>query len=90
MVYTEKNLKEDIMDDAIKQIATEMDFHIVADLLEHAGWTSVTLERFRDYEHAVDINLWIEANCTGEWKNLSTRYIFAKKQDAEWFILRWQ
>ena len=27
---------------------------------------------------------------TDEWKNLSTRYIFKKKQDAEWFILRWQ
>jgi hypothetical protein len=82
-------LKEDILDDISNSIAKEMDWHIIADVSVSAGWTSIQLKRFRNNEEAVDINLWLEQNCTGEWKNLSTRYIFKKKQDAEWFSLRW-
>ena len=83
-------LKEDILDDITKQIAYDMDWTIIADCLVDAGWISVKLNRFYSNEEAIDINNWLEQNCTDEWKNLSTRYIFKKKQDAEWFILRWQ
>jgi len=82
-------LKEDILDDISNSIAKDMDWHIIADVLVSTGWTSIQIKRFRNNEEAVDINLWLEQNCTGEWKNLSTRYIFKKKQDAEWFSLRW-
>jgi hypothetical protein len=83
-------LEEDLLNDMGNQMAKEMDFHIIADLLEDIGWTSVELKRFHSRENAVDITEWLETNCTGEWKNLSTRYVFEKKQDAEWFILRWK
>jgi hypothetical protein len=82
-------LKEDILDDISNSIAKEMDWHIIADVLVSTGWTSIQIKRFRNNEEAVDINLWLEQNCTGEWKNLATRYIFKQKQDAEWFSLRW-
>jgi hypothetical protein len=82
-------LKEDILDDISNSIAKEMDWHIIADVLVSSGWTSIQIKRFRNNEEAVDINLWLEQNCTGEWKNLSTRYIFKEKQDAQWFSLRW-
>jgi hypothetical protein len=84
------DLEQDILDNMGNQIAKEMDFHILADLLEGIGWTSVKLKRFHSNANSVDINEWLETNCTGEWKNLSTRFIFEKTQDAEWFILRWQ
>jgi hypothetical protein len=83
-------LEQNILDDMGKQMAKEMDFHIIADMLVGIGWTSVQLKRFRNNKEAVDINLWVEYNCIGEWKKQSTRFIFEKKQDAEWFILRWQ
>ncbi len=82
-------LKEDILDDISNSIAKEMDWHIIADVLVSSGWTSIQIKRFRNNKEAVDINLWLEQNCTGEWKNLATRYIFKQKQDAEWFSLRW-
>jgi hypothetical protein len=82
-------LTEDILDDISNSIAKEMDWHIIADVLVSSGWTNIQIKRFRNNEEAVDINLWLEQNCTGEWKNLATRYIFKKKQDAEWFSLRW-
>ena len=83
-------LKEDIVDEMGKRMATEMDFCIIADIFTDTGWTNVQLKRFRNNKEAIDINDWLEQNCTGQWKNLSTRYIFEKKQDAEWFMLRWQ
>jgi hypothetical protein len=83
-------LKEDILDEITKDYAKQMDWEIVADCLVSVGWTNVKLNRFHSNEEAIDINNWLEQNCTDEWKNLSTRYIFKKKKDAEWFILRWQ
>ena len=82
-------LKEDILDDISNSIAKEMDWHIIADVLVSGGWTNIQLKRFRNNEEAVDIKEWLEQNCTGEWNNLATRYIFKNKQDAEWFSLRW-
>lgn len=82
-------LREDILDDISNSIAKEMDWHIIADVLVSSGWTSIQIKRFRNNEEAVDIKEWLEQNCTGEWNNLGTRYIFKNKQDAEWFSLRW-
>jgi len=86
-------LKEDVINDIAyemsKEMAKEMDWHILADVLVSTGWTNIQLKRFRNNEEAVDINHWLEKNCTGKWENLGTRYIFKKKKDAEWFSLRW-
>ena len=90
MVSIKMGLEQDILNDMGNQMAKEMDFHIIADLLVDIGWTSVELKRFHSRENSVDIIEWLETTCTGEWKNLSTRFIFEKKQDAEWFILRWK
>jgi hypothetical protein len=81
------NISEEIVNQVADQMAKDIDTLM---LMSALGWTSVKLDRFRNGTEAVDIINWIDANCTGEWKNLSTRYIFEKKQDAEWFILRWQ
>ena len=78
------------IDEQSTALQKEMDFHIIADVLVRGGWTNVKLNGFRNNREAVDIKLWLEQNCTSEWQNLSTRYIFKKKKDAEWFILRWK
>jgi hypothetical protein len=83
-------LEQDILNDISNQMANEVYFHVMADILVDIGWTSVQLKRFRNNKEAIDINLWVEYNCVGKWKKQSTRFIFEKKQDAEWFILRWQ
>lgn len=80
------NITEEIVNQVADQMAKDIDTLV---LMSALGWTSVKLNRFRNGKEAVDIIEWIDANCTGEWKNLSTRYIFEKKQDAEWFSLRW-
>jgi hypothetical protein len=81
------NISEEIVNQVADQMAKDIDTLV---LMSALGWTSVKLNGFRNNKEAVDITLWLEQNCTGEWKNLSTRYIFEKKKDAEWFILRWK
>jgi hypothetical protein len=81
------NISEEIVNQVADQMAKDIDTLV---LMSALGWTSVKLNEFRNNKEAVDITLWLEQNCTGEWKNLSTRYIFEKKKDAEWFILRWK
>ena len=80
---------KDWIDEQSKAVQYEMDWQIIADVLVRGGWTSIKLNRYHTNKEAVDIKLWLEQNCTGEWKNLSTRYIFKNKKDAEWFSLRW-
>ena len=81
------NITEEIVNQVADQMSKDIDTLM---LMSALGWTSVKLNEFRNNKEAVDITLWLEQNCTGEWKNLSTRYIFEKKKDAEWFILRWK
>jgi hypothetical protein len=81
------NISEEIISQASDQMAKDIDTQV---LLSALGWTSVKLKRFSNGTEAVDIIEWIDTNCTGEWKNLGTRFIFEKKQDAEWFSLRWE
>ncbi len=81
------NISEEIVNQVADQMSKDIDTLV---LMSALGWTSVKLNGFRNNKEAVDITLWLEQNCTGEWKNLSTRYIFEKKKDAEWFILRWK
>jgi hypothetical protein len=80
------NISEEIISQASEQMAKDIDAQV---LMTALGWTSVKLNRFNNNIEAVDIIHWISDNCTGEWKNLGTRFIFEKKQDAEWFSLRW-
>ena len=79
-----------MLDKMSKQISNHIDWEILADVKISGGWTCVKLDRYLSNEHAVDIKIWIEENCTGKYDYSNTKFLFEKKQDAEWFILRWQ
>jgi len=81
-----ESLKEWVQEQS-KAIQYEMDWKIIA---ASSGWTNVQLTRYSNNNQAVDIKLWLEENCKSKWDNLGTHFIFEKKKDAEWFMLRWQ
>lgn len=84
----------DQYDEYIKQamddLAKEMDFAVLSDLYIKTGWTLIALERFVNNKQAVDIQDWLFKNCVGKFDNHGSKFIFERKQDAEWFLLRWQ
>jgi hypothetical protein len=83
------DLVEDIAGEMSRAIAEEIDREIMLDMLVATGWTKVELERLKDRYQSIDIALWIDGNCTGKHTKLGRTFVFEKKQDAEWFILKW-
>jgi|688.fasta_scaffold59867_4 hypothetical protein len=83
------DLVEDIAGEMSRAITEEIDREIMLDMLVATGWTKVELERLKDRYESIDIELWIDENCTGKHTKLGRTFVFEKKQDAEWFILKW-
>ena len=80
---------DDVVDRLSRDMAADMDFSIMADMLEQQGWYHVELPYFESRHHAVDVVNWVEDHCQGRRYNHSREYIFEKLEDASLFALRW-
>lgn len=74
---------------AAAELAEEIDFSIIADMLVESGWTSVEVPFWVSNKQAVDVDTWLFFTCKGEYKKHDRRFIFELTQDANWFKLRW-
>ena len=83
------NLADQYMDVLADEIQKEIDEAIMIDMLVSIGWTKVELERLSGRHESIDIEEWIDENCTGKHSKLGRTFVFEKKQDAEWFMLKW-
>ena len=82
-------LQDEIITSIAKQMQQDTDEGIMSNILIEKGWTSVQFY-FKNNNQAVDIILWLNRNCKNNWQRLGSNYLFKYRQDAEWFILRWQ
>lgn len=90
MIDLEQEVRKEIEKQMAKDIQEEIDFAIIADILKESGWTKVTIDRFTDNYHAVDIRSWLADNvkskdCTSH----GTTFLFKDARQATMFILRW-
>jgi hypothetical protein len=84
------NLEEEIANELATQMQSEMDFHILSDMLVQAcGWTKVTLPRFFSRHHSVDILMWCEEHVKHPYEHRSTSFVFENEGDAVNFTLKW-
>lgn len=74
-------LEEQITQEIARDMAAQMDFDIIADLL---GWTRVELSK---YDHNV-LN-WLDTHCHDEYQRHKSSFIFRDPKDASHFILKW-
>ena len=75
-----------------KAIQQEMDNEIMIKMMKMNGWFVVTMDRFKDMKHPIEIEEWCNltiGESKEEWNNFGTTYLFKKKDYAEWFSLRW-
>lgn len=84
------NLEEEIANNLSKELASAIDFEILADVLCRFGWNYVELERFANNKHAVDVVTWVQENCKGNWQRNGCKFIFEETGDAVMFTLRWK
>jgi|688.fasta_scaffold2657158_1 hypothetical protein len=81
-------LEDEIAEELSRQIQKEIDSDIMVYLLKDIGWVPIEFHH-TEIMHANNINFWLLANCSGQYRRISKYYVFENSQDAEWFILRW-
>ena len=82
------NIEEEIINEAGRQMAREIDFQIIVDLLVGTGWKKVVLNPMT-WEEGDEIDRWCEQQVKGKYKNMGLVWIFEQEDDANWFTLRW-
>lgn len=83
------NLEDEIAKELSTQMQSEMDFHILSDMLVQIGWKKVTLTRFFSRKHSVNILMWCEENIKHPFEHRGTAFVFQNEGDAVNFALKW-
>jgi hypothetical protein len=84
------NMQDEILEELDSQMHSAIDFEILTDVLvKSCGWHRVSLERFRDNRHAVDITTWCQDNVKNQWKRNGCHFIFENTGDAVNFTFKW-
>lgn len=84
-----QSIEDELLAEAGKQMANEIDREILWGMLQGIGWTRVMLDRLQDNKHAVDIGYWLEEHCQGAYERNGRDFIFENSKDATMFILKW-
>lgn len=84
------DLEQEIANKAAQRLSWDIDRGILWSMLEQSGWTPVTLSKFQDNRHAIDIIFWLDENCKRpSYKRHGREFIFEHKEDAVYFALKW-
>jgi hypothetical protein len=83
------NLEHELMEKMSKELAQEIDFGILSDLLVYFGWVKIELDTLEHNNNAIDISEWLVINCKHKVNRLGRQFVFESSAEAEWFILRW-
>lgn len=79
---------ESYYDEAAKQMAAEIDWEIITDLLVKIGWTKIS-DVHIDIDQAYQVAEWTAHHKKGKVKNRGTEWVFENPEDAVWFRLKW-
>ena len=82
------NLQEQIMEDAARRMAEDIDFGIMSDLMVETGWVKVTLSPMTS-ETSNEIDAWITNNVKDKHMTRGLVWVFENEKDANWFKLKW-
>jgi hypothetical protein len=84
------NLEEEISQELATQMQSEMDFHILSDMLvQGCGWKKVILTRFFSRKHSINILMWCEENIKHPFEHRGSTFVFQDDGDAVNFTLKW-
>lgn len=83
------DLEAEMMKVLSEEIAAEMDFGIMAEMMIQQGWHKVVLDRFKNNNHAIDMKYWADEHCQYGHMNHGTTYVFEDQGDAVNFTLKW-
>lgn len=82
-------MQDQIIEEAGRQMADEIDFGVMCDLLASIGWTKVMLDTLGSNSRACDIKDWLSTECKKEYKQRGRSFVFESKDEAALFKLTW-
>lgn len=82
------SIEEDILNQAGKRLADEIDFTILADMLCGIGWRKVILSPMST-EDSYALDEWTARHVKGNFETMGLVWVFELEEDANWFTLRW-
>jgi hypothetical protein len=83
------NLEEEITTKLSNEIAKEIDFELMIDVLKACGWHVVKLSSLLNRKRSIDILEWCESNSRNRYKHQGSTFVFEDQGDAVNFALRW-
>ncbi len=83
------DLEEEMMKVLAAEIAAELDFEVMSQVMIKSGWHKVVLDRFKNNNHAIDMKYWAEEYCKFGHFNHGTTFVFEDKGDAVNFTMKW-
>ena len=84
------NTEKEYLSKLTNDLAREIDFEVLSQMLEEQGWTSVVFDPFDFNRSAVMIEQWAAVHCTGQWRNWAVKFVFERAEDATCAVLKWK
>lgn len=81
-------IEEEIIAKAAEEMATEIDWEILADIYLGDGWHEVNVQDYTE-KYRAGMADWIFANIKGCKTGLRGRWLFKNGKDATWFRMMW-
>jgi hypothetical protein len=89
MVQPKVSLMDEIIKEKLEEMEKSIDNDVMRSCLVEGGWTEIKFH-YHSGKHAVDVLEWCgETFKENQWSRLNGYFVFRKKKDAEWFMLRW-
>ena len=82
-------LEDEMLEQAGKAMANDIDREILWGMLQGLGWTRVMLPNDTAMLNATLIKEWLSINCKQPYERYLSDFIFEDVKDANWFKLRW-
>ena len=84
------HMEREYLNKMSQDLANEIDFGILSDMLSADGWTPVEFIPFTYSKQSKDIADWAEQYCMGKWRHHGVKFVFERAADATAAILKWQ
>lgn len=84
----QNNIEQEILDKAAKEMATAIDWEVLATLYLQDGWHEVVVEDYTQ-KYRDGMADWVFTNIKGSKTGYQGRWIFKRAKDATWFRMMW-
>jgi hypothetical protein len=81
-------LQEKMIEEAAENLAKDIDFEIMSNIMLESGWIKVVLKPMT-WEDSYEIDDWVSNNIKGNFDTRGLVWIFENVKEANWFKLRW-